>query len=298
MNKATFDIVLTFDDLPIQGILPPNMAAPDVLSRICRTLAQHEINQAYGFLIGCYMQNNSQGSMAVDHWLTAGHKLGNHSWSHIDINKMSVHDFIHDIRKNQRIIEYHTPNAPLFFRYPFLSEGSSTELRTQVRTSLLDSGYHITPCTFHNMDFAWNELCFHAIKYDNTALLHDIKRKYLRYSAYRLFKAMFLSHQLFQRTIPQIMLLHFCTATALFLPDLLDLLKKSGAHFITLEQAVKDPIYDYDSKFISPCGIDLIHQIMMLQGKDIWFPPCDVTLSAITAETQKIIEFYDVKTLR
>lgn len=298
MKKASFDIVLTFDDLPLQGILPPNMAVPDLLNRICRTLAQYDIKQAYGFLIGCYMQNNSQGTMAVNHWLTAGHKLGNHSWSHIDINKMSVHDFIHDICKNQKIIEYHTPKAPLFFRYPFLSEGSSIESRTEVRTSLLDSGYQITPCTFHNMDFAWNELCYHAIKYDNTALLHDIKIKYLRYSAYRLFKAIFLSHQLFQRTIPQIMLLHFCTATALFLPDLLYLLKKSGAHFITLEQAVKDPIYGYDSKFISPRGIDLIHQIMIGQGKDIWFPPCDITLSTITAETQKTFEFYDVKTLR
>ena len=78
------------------------------------------------------------------------------------------------------------------------------------------------------------------------------------------------SRAVFGRDIHHVMLLHLGAFSAHILPDLFRILEEEGFEIVTLEEAQKDPAYDYDPDFADARGGTLVE--LGMQAKKIPWP--------------------------
>jgi len=92
-------------------------------------------------------------------WVDGGNYLGNHTYSHLDLAKVTAEQFIADIEKMDRVLRSLASPAPIvkMFRYPYLSEGDTLEKRNKVRDYLNSKGYRIAQVTVDFADWAWTD---------------------------------------------------------------------------------------------------------------------------------------------
>jgi len=273
-------VALTFDDLPLNGTLAAGAKQSDYARDTIKVLKKHRIPPSYGFINADKLERNPDGALALQIWVKGGHPLANHTYTHLDLTKNSVEDFQREILRNEPALELLMPEGQKdggaqhgrwsWFRYPYLHEGDTLEKRRAVRAFLAASGYRIAQTTLDFEDYLWNSA--HArcwMKKDEESL------KWLRES-YRTAARDFTRFQVvnsravFGRDIHHVMLLHLGSFSSHILPDLFEILDEEGFEIVTLEEAQKDPAYDYDPDLADPGGGTLVEQGM--QAKKIPWP--------------------------
>src|ERR1700761_5245104 len=119
--KAPLQIAFTFDDLPAHGPLPPGMARPEVVQSILATLKREDMPPIYGFVNGFRVQQYPYQIHILQAWHAAGEPLGNHTWSHPELDKLSAKAYEANIAKNEAMLRRVDPDGNWrWFRYPFL----------------------------------------------------------------------------------------------------------------------------------------------------------------------------------
>ncbi len=98
-------ILLTFDDSPNKHIT----------ERILKTLEKNNITALF-FCIG---RNIEQTGSLVSEISTAGHCIGNHGYTHINLRKCAINQVKDEINKTSQLIAEKTGKSPRFFRPPF-----------------------------------------------------------------------------------------------------------------------------------------------------------------------------------
>ena len=98
-SQATRSVALTFDDLPAtQGDLA---AMQETTARLLRTLVVDRV-PAIGFVkeINLFQDDRVEARTALlDAWLNAGFELGNHTYSHVSIDRVSFDTYAEDVIK-------------------------------------------------------------------------------------------------------------------------------------------------------------------------------------------------------
>src|SRR5437870_4937117 len=90
-------LAVTVDDLPAHGPLPPGSTRTAVARAVLKALRDNGISQAYGFANG-YMEKYEGGvNQVLQLWLDAGYPLGNHTYDHLQLDKMSADSYIANI---------------------------------------------------------------------------------------------------------------------------------------------------------------------------------------------------------
>src|SRR5262249_38090874 len=79
-------IALTFDDLPVHGPLPQGVSRLDVVRSIAGSLRAAGVEEAYGFVNASAIAQDPSLMEALCEWCALGYPLGNHSWSHPNLN--------------------------------------------------------------------------------------------------------------------------------------------------------------------------------------------------------------------
>src|SRR2546425_11997008 len=79
------EMAITVDDLPTHGALPPGTTRLAIAQRMIDVLKQHAVPGAYGFLNAGQIDTSPEYRDIVKAWVGAGFKLGNHTYSHMDI---------------------------------------------------------------------------------------------------------------------------------------------------------------------------------------------------------------------
>ena len=248
-------VAFTFDDLPAHGPLPPGMARPAVVRSLLDTLRREHMPPVYGFVNGFRVAQFPYQIHILQAWQHAGEPLGNPTWSHPELDKLPVDVYEANIAQNESLLEEVDPHGDWhWFRYPFLEEGDTVEKREAVRGWLAAHGYRIAEVSMDFQDYLWNEpyaRC--AAKHDQAAIrtLHDT---YL--STADQFIGVFreLSHRLYGRDVPYVLLLHAGAFDARMLPELIALFRRRGFAFIPLELAMNDPVYTADPQVPTPGG--------------------------------------------
>lgn len=204
-------------------------------------------------------------------WIKTGHLLANHGYSHLSLTKSNTNDFFNDIIKNEPVLSelMGTKNFK-YFRYPFLDEGDSLNKRNTVREHLQSHGYQIAQVTIDWEDWAWNDPFVRCLSQDNQKEIETLKKSYIHFSLSRLNRAQQISKILFKRDIPHILLVHIGAANAEFMDTLLDAYEKAGVRFITLDEAIKDPVYQIDPAWTVSHGENFLDQIML--SRNLKFP--------------------------
>jgi peptidoglycan-N-acetylglucosamine deacetylase len=152
-------VAFTFDDLPAHGPLPPGMARPEVVKSILATLKREQMPPTYGFVNGFRVARYPYQIHILQAWQAAGNPLGNHTWSHPELDKLSASAYEQNIARNEPLLKQLSPNSDWhWFRYPFLEEGNTVEKREAVRTWLNEHNYRIAEVSMDFQDYLWSDV--------------------------------------------------------------------------------------------------------------------------------------------
>ncbi|HEY8934791.1 MAG TPA: polysaccharide deacetylase family protein [Cyclobacteriaceae bacterium] len=238
LSSFSQEIAFTFDDAPLgDGAIFTGMQRT---SRIIETLKKHEIKQAAFFVVTSHI--NSDGFQRLKMYTDAGHLLANHSHSHGWIQGMGTANYIRDIQKADSILKASTLPYQPWYRYPFLDEGqtktSCDSIRAALTTLSLMNGY----ITIDNYDWHINSATAKAIKSKTKINYNELKKFYLEHIWNSIQFYDNIGRQVMGRSPKHVLLLHENDLAALFLGDLIQLLKDKGWKIISPEEAYTDPI--------------------------------------------------------
>ncbi len=256
-------VAITFDDLPVHGALPPGETRMQVAASVLHTLKVANMPPVYGFVNGVHLEKQPQLIEVLDAWRAAGNPLGDHSWSHMDLNKNALEEFESNVLQNQSVLRKEMGKDDWrWLRFPYLSEGDTQEKRAGVRAFLLQQGYRIAGVTMSFEDYAWNEPYARCSAKGDTAAITQLESSYLTAAASSIDYYRGLSKTLYGRDIPYVLLMHIGAFDARMLPRLLELYRSRGFTFITLNQAEKDEFYREDTDLALPPGPDNLDSVM------------------------------------
>src|SRR5437868_1578412 len=69
-----------------------------------RALTEAHLPEVYGFMNAGKLEGNSEGLELLREWVGAGFSLGNHTYSHRDINTASIPQYIEEIERDEPVL--------------------------------------------------------------------------------------------------------------------------------------------------------------------------------------------------
>ena len=252
---AAPQIAFTFDDLPAHGPLPPGMARPAVVASILETLKRERMPPVYGFVNGFRVGQFPYQVHILQAWQAAGEPLGSHTWSHPELDKLSAANYEANIAKNEPLLREVDPHGDWhWFRYPFLEEGNTVAKREAVREWLTSHGYRIAEVSMDFQDYLWNEPYARCEARHDTASIQQLHDTYLSTADEYIRVYRELAQRLYGHDVPYVLLMHVGAFDAHMLPELIALFRQRGFTFVTLEDALRDPVYRADPAVPTPGG--------------------------------------------
>jgi len=256
-------VAITFDDLPLNGDLPPGVTRAQIVKDVLAVLKQHKVPQVFGFINSKKLEGNADGTDALKLWVAGGERVGNHTYSHLDLHQNAPEAFERDIAQNEPVLEMLSGRDDWhWFRYPFLREGDTIEKRRAVRSYLLDHGYKIAQVTIDYEDYAWNTPYARCLGKQNARSIEWLNASYLSVASGYIDANREMARLVFGGDINHVLLLHLGAFSSTILPQVLDLLQQKGLHLVTLEEAESDPTYQSDPDAPSKLGGSLLEQMM------------------------------------
>jgi peptidoglycan/xylan/chitin deacetylase (PgdA/CDA1 family) len=269
-------MAVTVDDLPGDRNLPAGMSGIAVSAAILRILTNNQMSRVYGFANGSMSGTNPEFVNTLKLWLDAGYPLGNHTYGHINLDDTSARDYLADIAKMQSLLDGivtapRLRSASHVFRYPYLAEGSTIAKRAAVRNYLLSDGYRIAEVTIDYNDWAWNQAYVRCRdRHDNDSLIW-LEQNVGNYSRTAARSARRIAKRLFNRDIVQILLVHDTYFDSLTLDSILKAFRKEGVEFVSLDEALEDPVYKIDPHYVYSGGATFLAQIAASRDVDVDF---------------------------
>jgi cellulose synthase (UDP-forming) len=266
------DLAITIDDLPTHGLLPPGITRLAVADQIVEVLRRHGIRDAVGFVNGGQIADAPQHGVVLEHWIAAGYRLGNHTFGHVDLDRTGPDAFLADIERNEPVIARYGGTEPdRMFRYPYLHEGATLIEREAVRQALQERRYQIVPVSVDFYDWAWNDM--YARCAGNPGAVQTLARGFREAALRALDWSEETAGTLVRRPIKQILLLHVSAFVALTLDDLLSAYEARGVRFISVWDALEDPVYGIDPKVTWRGQENFLTQLLRATGRPRPRPP-------------------------
>ena len=248
-------IAFTWDDVPAHSAMPPGETRVAIAQKLLDGMKEAHLPPVYGFVNGVAVEREPASEPVLKMWRDAGLPLGNHAWSHMNLNTASLADWEGDVLKNEAILEKHAGGSDWhWLRYPFLAESDTAEKRTAARQFLAQHGYRIAAVTMSFGDYMWNEPYARCSARSDAAAIAQLESSYLQAAGDDADFRRAMAKALFGHDIPYVLLMHVGAFDARMLPRLLALYKSKGFSFVTLEEAEKDPFYkgSLDPKLDTP----------------------------------------------
>jgi peptidoglycan/xylan/chitin deacetylase (PgdA/CDA1 family) len=265
VSQARIDtrtVAVTFDDLPANaaGMVANDVASLTAMTRKLLTAVSAHGVPAVGFVNegklfhpGAAAGDAEERIGVLRMWLDAGLELGNHTYSHRDLNHTPLEDFQADVVRGAAVTRKLAHAAGIkyrYFRHPFLHVGGRIEQRRAFEAFLAARGYTIAPVTIDNDDFVYAAAYANALRRGDTATAARIGDDYLRYmdEVFSYFEA--ASRRVLGREIPHVLILHANALNADRFDALAAAIVRRGYRFISLEEALQDKAYSLPDTFI------------------------------------------------
>lgn len=243
---------ITVDDLPAHGALPPGETRLAVAQSMLATFRRETLPPVYGFINAGKLEEKQTGEPdrmdVLRAWRRAGQPLGSHTFTHSNLDSESAAAFEEDIAKNEPVLRELMKHKDWhWLRYPFLHEGDTVEKREEVRGYLQQHGYRIAEVSLDFEDYLWNNPYARCVAKHDDAAIAELEKSYLATADEYIGVFREMTHTLYGRDIPYVLLLHVGAFDARMLPKLVALLRERGFSFTTLEKAESDPVYSEDA---------------------------------------------------
>jgi peptidoglycan/xylan/chitin deacetylase (PgdA/CDA1 family) len=266
-------VAVTFDDLPAVGV-NAGPALEQLTRRLLRSVAAHEV-PAIGFVTEYRLAPGGEIEppkvALLRRWLEAGLDLGNHTYSHPDINTTPLAKYQADIRRGEtttRALLAEKGRRPRYFRHPFLHAGPTLEIKGALEKFLAAQGYEVAPVTIDNQEWVFATVYDDARRRGAAATAERVRRGYLPYmeTMFAFFEE--LSREVLGYEVRQVLLLHANQLNADTFDDLAAMMKRRGYRFISLEEALKDPAYRRPERYVGRDGPSWLHRWAVTRGRE------------------------------
>jgi peptidoglycan/xylan/chitin deacetylase (PgdA/CDA1 family) len=264
-GSQTRTVALTFDDLPLAGVmehLSPagKLAATQAVnSAILKTLRRHHapaiafVNESKVIADGHENENRA----ILREWIRQGGELGNHTYSHADLNSTTVEQFEKEIVDGEPSVRslMAEKGKPLrYFRFPFDHTGETHEKHDAIAAFVQQRGYQMAACTIENSDWMFTRAYELMLERNDTKSAQRLREEYLQFTRKEIEYYGRLSQQIFGHEIPQVFVLHANRLSADTLDQVLKIFEKLNYRFVTLEEAQADPAYKTPDTFLTAFG--------------------------------------------
>lgn len=211
---------------------------------------------------------------ALSMWLDYGFELGNHTFSHTSLNRVELKDWEEDVIRGETVTKLLLAQHNMqlrYLRHPYLDVGRDLETRRQAEAFLAGRGYRIAPITMDAWDWMYAGVYDDARRRGDSSLEQQLVSSYLSYTSEVFEYYEKLSRDLIGYEPKQIILLHGNWLEAEHIGELLDLLRKRGYEFVTLQDALGDPAYSMPDEYVGEEGTNWIDHWAITRGR----PPKD-----------------------
>lgn len=260
-------VAITFDDLPCACPAAADTAAlEDLTARLLRQLQAEQV-PAVGFVNEARLARDGRPDPArvglLRSWVHAGFELGNHTHSHLSLNRTPLDAFEANLLQGEAVTRPLMQGAgrPLrWFRHPFLHLGRTADVRAALEAFLATHGYRVAPVTVNNADWLFAAAYSRALAQGDRDAAQRIAEAYVPYMDAVFARAERLALNLFGRPIPHVLLLHANALNADRFGALAAMLRQRGYRFVSLDEALGD------SAYATPLGLDGIEGESWLEG--------------------------------
>lgn len=235
-------IALSFDDVPRQpgAFLTPDQRTQGILSG----LAAAGVKGA-AFFVTTGNLDKPEGKGGVERIMmyeTGSHVIANHSHAHRHLSQVSAEDYLEDVDRAAAWLR-NRPNSRPWFRFPFLDEGRADKAkRDAVRAGLAQRGLKNGYVTVDGADWNMEALTVAARQAGKPMDMKALRELYVETMVGAADFYDGLARHTLGRSPAHVLLLHETDLAALFLPALVEALRKDGWEIITADEAYADPI--------------------------------------------------------
>lgn len=262
-------VAITIDDLPVAQSGPDACEPTALMEATKKLLAHFKGLPLTAFVIGrnCPDLTLEQRKAALGLWMEAGAEMGNHSYSHRDYNSMPATEYAADIERGDASLKQSTGLAKIrYFRSPMLHTGRTKQDKQHLERFLAANGWQQAPVTFDNSDWLFANVYAHALRTGDEALAKRVRDGYVPYmeSVVAFFEKR--SVEVVGRDIPHVLLFHSNHLNRDLGGELVNMFRRRGYRFITLEEALRDDAYRLPDEYAGTGGFSWIHRWSRTMG--------------------------------
>jgi peptidoglycan/xylan/chitin deacetylase (PgdA/CDA1 family) len=269
-------MAVTVDDLPVaQTSWHTDGQMDRITTDLLATLARHGV-PAVGFVNEGKLETGGEVDVfrlgLLERWLEAGQELGNHGFAHLDLHNVPPEEWKADVVRGEtqtrKLVEA-SGGKLRYFRHPFLHTGLSVEVQADTYDFLASRGYTVAPVTIDNSEWVYGRAYARAYNDDDEEMQQRIGRDYIRYMLEVVDYSEGQSEAIVGRFIPQVLLVHAYALNADWLDELLIALERMGYGWVSLEEALEDPVYGRPiDGWTGMGGITWLHRWALTEGLD------------------------------
>ncbi len=272
-NPAPREIAITIDDLPAASA--NSMTGTEIVemtAKLLGTLRDQKV-PAVGFVNERKLYKLGEVDdriKALSMWGDYGFELGNHTFSHASLNRVTLKQWEEDVIRGETVttllLGQHNMKMR-YLRHPYLDTGRDLATRREAEAFLVDRGYRIAPVTMDAWDWMYAGVYEDARRRGDTALQQHLVSSYLSYTG-----AVFDYYEKFSKDLigyepKQILLLHGNWLEADHIGELLDVLRKRGYRFVTLQDALSDAAYSMPDEYVGEEGTGWLDHWAITRGQ-------------------------------
>ena len=272
-DKPDRQVAITIDDLPAGAASSlPAATITEMTTKLLGTLRDQKI-PVVGFVNEKKLYKPGevdQRIQALRMWVDYGFELGNHTFSHASLNRVGLQAWEDEVVQGESVTRLLLDEHKMklrYFRHPYLDTGRDLETRRHAEAFLVGRGYRIAPVTLDAWDWMYAGVYDDAKKRGDSALQDELAKSYLSYSDQVFEYAEKLSKQIVGYEPRQILLLHANQLEADHIGELLEVMRKRGYHFVTLEDALSDQAYSLPDTYVGEEGTGWLDHWAISQGK-------------------------------
>jgi len=289
------EIAVTIDDLPLNGPRIEIKRLQAMTGKQLAGISNHQI-PVVGFVNESllYVPGEIDARVALlKAWADAGVELGNHTFSHLGFKDAPLADYEDDFIRGDaltRMLMKQKGQTVRYFRHPYLQMGKTAELEKTFESFIAERGYRIAPVTIDTMDWMFLAAYAAARTQGGAEMIRRVSEEYLKYVGLKFDFCEREAVELFGHPIKHILLLHANELNADNFDGLIKVIKSKGYRFITLEQALSDPVYEYPENYQATS--DWLSHWSFSKGKKFASPMPPEFIQKLYADSQKSVSVH------